>query len=95
MAEHQHKEVMDNISDTASNEVVDKPQVVAVEATQDAPAYIKSLSPEQRIAAEKALVRKIDIRLIPMIVLIYIVSCSCLGRRSGIGLTWAFTDELP
>ncbi|KAI1612674.1 retrograde regulation protein 2 [Exophiala viscosa] len=74
MAEHQHKEVMDNISETASNEVVDKPQVVAVEATQEAPAYIKSLSPEQRIAAEKALVRKIDIRLIPMIVLIYIMN---------------------
>lgn len=75
----EHKEVMDNISRNISNETADKPQVVAVEVRQDAPAYIKSLSPEQRVAAEKALVRKIDFRLIPMIVLIYIVSSDCLG----------------
>jgi sugar phosphate permease len=32
------------------------------------------MSPEQRKAAEKSLVRKIDIRLLPMIVLMYIMN---------------------
>lgn len=48
--------------------------VVATRKPQEAPPYIRELSPEERIQAEKALVRKIDLRLIPMIILIYIVS---------------------
>jgi len=39
-----------------------------------APEGIRMLSPEQRQKAEKALVRKIDFRLLPMIVLMYILN---------------------
>lgn len=36
------------------------------------PPYVKSLSAEQRHIAERALVRKIDLRLLPMIILMYV-----------------------
>jgi len=35
------------------------------------PPYVKSLSAEQREIAERTLVRKIDLRLLPMIILMY------------------------
>lgn len=38
------------------------------------PPYVRSLSPEERQQAEKALVRKIDVRLIPPIILMYILN---------------------
>lgn len=38
------------------------------------PALVAAMSPEQRAAAEKALLRKIDSRLLPMIVLMYIMN---------------------
>lgn len=38
------------------------------------PALVAAMSPERRAEAEKALVRKIDIRLMPMIVLMYIMN---------------------
>ncbi|KIW14356.1 hypothetical protein PV08_07138 [Exophiala spinifera] len=64
----------DHVSRTMSNDDLDKPQAVNVELQQEAPDYIKSLSPEERAAKEKALVRKIDLRLIPTIVIIYIMN---------------------
>ncbi|KIX92719.1 uncharacterized protein Z520_11571 [Fonsecaea multimorphosa CBS 102226] len=41
---------------------------------REPPPYVKSLSPEERRIAERALVRKIDFRLIPMIVIMYILN---------------------
>lgn len=38
------------------------------------PSYVASLSPEERQKAEKALVRKIDIRLLPMLIIMYIMN---------------------
>ena len=38
------------------------------------PELVAAMTPEQRKTAEKALVRKIDIRLLPMIVLMYIMN---------------------
>ena len=38
------------------------------------PPYVASLSPEERRKVEKALVRKIDLRLIPPIILMYILN---------------------
>jgi hypothetical protein len=35
------------------------------------PPYVKSLSAEERQIAERALVRKIDLRILPMIILMY------------------------
>lgn len=41
---------------------------------KEAPAYVAGLSPEERQKAERALVRKIDIRLLPMLVIMYILN---------------------
>jgi hypothetical protein len=41
---------------------------------KEAPAYVAGLTPEEREQAEKALVRKIDIRLLPMIIIMYILN---------------------
>ncbi|KAL9116195.1 MAG: hypothetical protein Q9227_000566 [Pyrenula ochraceoflavens] len=41
---------------------------------REAPEYVRSLSDEQRVAAEKALVRKIDFRLIPALIIMYIMN---------------------
>lgn len=38
------------------------------------PELVRAMSPEQRQAAEKKLVRKIDIRLLPMLILMYIMN---------------------
>lgn len=42
--------------------------------THEAPPYVRSLSPEERRKAEAKLVRKIDIRLIPPIIIMYIMN---------------------
>lgn len=42
---------------------------VAVTVRREPPPYVKSLSPEERRNAERALVRKIDLRLIPPIII--------------------------
>ncbi|KUM57756.1 hypothetical protein ACN42_g9418 [Penicillium freii] len=41
---------------------------------KEAPAYVANLTSEERTKAEKALVRKIDIRLLPMIIIMYILN---------------------
>ena len=41
---------------------------------KEAPAYVASLTPEEREQAERALVRKIDLRLLPMIIIMYILN---------------------
>ncbi len=38
------------------------------------PALVAAMSPEQRISAENKLKRKIDTRLLPMIILMYIMN---------------------
>ncbi|KAL4956023.1 major facilitator superfamily domain-containing protein [Aspergillus filifer] len=41
---------------------------------KEAPAYVAALSPEEREQAEKALIRKIDARLLPIIIIMYILN---------------------
>ncbi|KAJ5167502.1 uncharacterized protein N7482_006283 [Penicillium canariense] len=60
------KSYVDNVEVIAN---ADKPN-----ARKEAPAYVAGLSPEEREKAEKALVRKIDIRLLPMIIVMYILN---------------------
>ncbi|KAF3398002.1 hypothetical protein F1880_006439 [Penicillium rolfsii] len=60
------KSYVDNIETVAN---ANKPN-----PRKEAPAYVAGLSPEERAAAEKALVRKIDIRLLPMIIVMYILN---------------------
>lgn len=43
-------------------------------ARKEAPAYVAGLSPEDREKAERALVRKIDLRLLPMLIIMYILN---------------------
>lgn len=42
--------------------------------TRDAPLLVRNLSPEERNRLELALVRRIDRRLLPMVVLMYIMN---------------------
>lgn len=42
--------------------------------TREAPPLVKNLSPEERHRLERALVRRIDRRLLPMVVLMYILN---------------------
>ena len=42
--------------------------------THEPPPYVQSLSPEERASAEAKLVRKIDFRLIPPIIVMYIMN---------------------
>lgn len=69
---------------------VDNVEVVAnankPNPSKEAPAYVAGLSPEEREAAEKALVRKIDIRLLPMIIIMYILNY--LDRNNIVGPLW-------
>lgn len=64
---------MDSISLKKSADGTD-PEAAKAHLRAQAPAYVKSLSPQEREAAEKALVRKIDIRLIPILILMYIMN---------------------
>lgn len=43
-------------------------------ARLEPPPYVRSLTPEQRKAVELSLRRKIDLRLLPMIILMYIMN---------------------
>lgn len=61
-----HKSHVDNVEIVAN---ADRPN-----PRKEAPAYVAGLTPEEREQAEKALVRKIDIRLLPMIILMYILN---------------------
>lgn len=68
---------MDSISMKKSADVEPagtNPEAAKIRLKAEAPTYIKNLTPEERAAAEKALVRKIDIRLIPIIIIMYIMN---------------------
>lgn len=64
---------MDSISVKKSADGID-PETATTRLKAEAPPYVKNLSPQEREAAEKALVRKIDIRLIPIIIIMYIMN---------------------
>ncbi|KAF9887420.1 hypothetical protein FE257_010275 [Aspergillus nanangensis] len=62
-----HVDNVEDVSDAVANANKPNPQ-------KEAPAYVAGLSPEERIEAEKRLVRKIDMRLLPMIIIMYIMN---------------------
>lgn len=41
---------------------------------KEAPLYVANLSPEERAEAERKLVRKIDFRLLPIVIIMYILN---------------------
>lgn len=57
---------IDNVDSSLSQELEDDTN------RSEVPASLKNLTPEERALAEKALVRRIDLRLMPMILLMYI-----------------------
>lgn len=87
---------MDSGSDKGRTQEIDTvergPEVVTSKSRVfEPPELVKAMSPEQRAAAEKKLKAKIDLRLMPMIVLMYIMNyldrvsgCCCQFLRAGV-----------
>jgi hypothetical protein len=71
---------MDSGSDKARMQEIDivggDPGILAVPTPRrfEAPEFIRNWTPEERHAAEKRLKAKIDLRLMPMIILMYIMN---------------------
>jgi len=70
---------MDSGSDKAQLQEIDKlgqeSGVAAVTSRRfEAPEFIRNMTPEERQAAESKLKAKIDLRLLPMIILMYIMN---------------------
>lgn len=67
--------VQDNISaeHVHSTHSVDGPQKDAQRGFQP-PEIIRQMTPEEREHLEKKLIRKIDLRILPMIILMYILN---------------------
>lgn len=79
------KSHVDNVEVAVAN--ADRPN-----PRKEAPAYVAGLNPEERRKAERALVRKIDIRLLPMIVIMYILNY--LDRNNIVSSCyWIFTRK--
>ncbi|PYH49411.1 putative MFS transporter [Aspergillus saccharolyticus JOP 1030-1] len=62
-----HVDNVEIVSDAVANANKPNPQ-------KEAPPYVASLTPEERQEAERALVRKIDLRLLPMLIIMYILN---------------------
>jgi hypothetical protein len=62
------KSVTHHVDHDTSYELENKPEI---------PMILRDLTLEERVVLEKRLVRKIDIRLLPMLVLMYIMNVSC------------------
>ena len=81
-AQTQH--VDDGVRDISGEPVV----ALRSKRTFEAPEFLRNMTPEERIAVEARLRRKIDLRLLPMIVLMYImnyldrVSLQCMTPTS-------------
>jgi hypothetical protein len=65
---------------------------VGVPRTFEAPEYVRNMTPEQRIEIEGRLKRKIDIRLMPMIVLMYIMNYLDRNNIAAAKLAGIVTD---
>lgn len=76
------KSFVDNVETVAN---ADKPN-----PQKEAPAYVAGLSPEERENAERALVRKIDIRLLPMLIIMYILNY--LDRNNIVSGQWTTSE---
>ena len=76
MASHEVHQDYIHDSDRSSNGVKADPAEyyeAPVTVGREPPPYVKSLSPDERAIAERALVRKIDFRLIPTIIIMYVL----------------------
>lgn len=64
--------MMDDIE--AAKPVADNPVLEAKQRGLEPPEIIRNMSPEERARLEKKLRLKIDLRLLPMIILMYILN---------------------
>lgn len=62
------------INGNNEKEVVAHIEKTTTRTRMEAPELVRAMSPEQRAHAEKKLVRKIDFRLMPMLILMYIMN---------------------
>lgn len=67
--EYQEKNATDQLEQGREVANADRPN-----RRMEAPPLVKSMTPEQRIHAEKALVRKVDARLLPAVIIMYILN---------------------
>jgi hypothetical protein len=73
MADHDAKMAIDRISGDAAYPLAG-PNSEAARGKMMPPPLVAAMSPEQRIEAETRLRKKIDYRLLPMIILMYIMN---------------------
>lgn len=84
-----HKPATDRISDDISPTAIEDGHGHAASSSKIvAPPLVAAMTPEQRVLAEDKLRRKIDIRLLPMIILMYIMNY--LGEFSAFGCDFTF-----
>jgi len=88
---------MDSGSDKAQVQEIDKlghqPGVAAVTSRKfEAPEFIRNMTPEERHAAESKLKAKIDLRLMPMIILMYIMNYLDRNNIAAAKLAGILTD---
>ena len=67
--------------------------VPTITTRREPPEFVKDLSPEERLRLETALVRKIDFRLLPMLILMYIMNY--LDRNNIAAARLAGLQDLP
>jgi hypothetical protein len=92
---------MDSSSDKARVQEIDtlggEPGLLTVPTARrfEAPEFIRNWTPEERHAAEKRLKAKIDLRLMPMIILMYIMNyLDRVGPRSVVNDSFADTSRI-
>lgn len=66
----------ESYDEKATVDMIDRVETANTQGLQrmEAPELVRNMSPEERAHAEKMLVRKIDFRLMPMLVLMYILN---------------------
>jgi len=66
----------ESYDEKATVDMIDRVETANTQGLQrtEAPELVRNMSPEERAHAEKVLVRKIDFRLMPMLVLMYILN---------------------
>jgi hypothetical protein len=85
-----------NLDDKVQSEHIDEGKGIFNPAAEskmperifEAPESVRNMTPEQREAAEAKLRRKIDMRLMPMIILMYVFLKQLLFTRGTVRFRW-------
>ena len=93
MAEADDKVVVDHISDDAVPTTSAEPGHAPTSSKLQPPPLVAAMSQERRLEAEKKLRAKIDTRLLPMIILMYIMNYLDRNNIAAVRLA-GLQDEL-